>query len=250
MSYQLNAAIGPFDVLRKVVPDEVRSSVVPLRQRMGLVPLRPALFARSGGAFPEAELSAWSHAATIGQVEADFFGGDGEQTASLWRDGRRIWGPSYAEDFDGPRHEWPINAVLARLGVVLEPGEVRQEYHDLFVEVGLGAERDREGWSRRAVEARQYATYDEWDAACEVAARAAAREAAERDTYTRLPGVVVPLDGGEVMRILGLPPGRQVGAALRFLQNLLVERGELSREAAIAALRSWDTRPPRAAGDE
>jgi poly(A) polymerase len=41
------------------------------------------------------------------------------------------------------------------------------------------------------------------------------------------------------MQILGVPAGRQVGAAIRFLQNLRVERGELSREDAIAALQFW-----------
>jgi hypothetical protein len=239
MSYRLNAAVGPFDLLRRVVPDEVRSSVVPLHQGMGLVPLVPWPYEKAGSAFPGDKLSDWSRAGTIGEVEADFFGGDGHQTASLWRDGQRVWGPSHTREFSGPRHEWPINAVLARLGVVLEPRATRLEYHDLFVEVGLAAERDHDGWSRRAFEARNHGSYDEWHAARRAERETAEREAAERDRYTRLPDVPVPLNGKEVMQILGVPAGRQVGAAIRFLQNLRVERGELSREDAIAALQFW-----------
>ncbi len=250
MSYRLNAAIGPFDLLRRVVPDEVRSSVVPLRQRMGFVPLLSWLYQEVSSAYPEDRLSDWSRSGTIGQVEADFFGGAGYQTASLWRDGKRIWGPSHTGEFSAPRHEWPINAVLARLGIVLEPRDMRPEYYDLFVEVGLAAERDYEGWSSRAFEARNHATYDEWHAVRQAELEAAEREAAERDTYTRLPDVPVPLNGKEVMQILGLPPGRQVGAAIRFLQNLHVERGDLSREDAVAALRSWGAPAPRTADDE
>ncbi|WP_306212428.1 hypothetical protein [Actinoplanes sp. RD1] len=226
MSYQLNAAVGPFDLLR----GEEQSGVVPLRHRMGLVPL-PRLSAPA-----EERLRDWSLTGTIGQVEADFFGGDGWQTASLWRGGQRVWGPSHTAEFPaGRRAGWPINAVLARLGVVLDPRDGRPEHHDLFAEVGLGAERDLEGWSRRAAEAREHATYDAWQAG----QAAAERAAAERAEYARLADVPVPLGGAEVMEVLGIPPGRQVGAAIRFLQNLHVERGELSRADAIAALRSW-----------
>lgn len=250
MSYHLNAAVAPFDLLRRVVPDDVRSSVVPLHQRMGFVPLLSWLYPEVGNASPDEKLSDWSRVGTIGQVEADFHGGDGYQTASLWRDGQRVWGPSHTREFSGPRHEWPINAVLARLGVVLEPGDARTEYHDLFVEVGLAVERDHEGWSRRAFEARNHGTYDEWHAVRQAEREAAEREAAERDKYIRLPDVPVALNGKEVMQILGIPSGRQVGAAIRFLQNLRVERGELAREDAITALRSWGAQPPRTVDDE
>jgi hypothetical protein len=217
---------------------------------MGFVPLLSWLYAEVSSAFPEDELSNWSRSGTIGQVEADFFGGDGYQTASLWRDGKRIWGPSHTWEFSAPRHEWPINAVLAQLGIVLEPRDVRPEYYDLFVEVGLAAERDHEGWSRHALGARNHATYDDWHAARQAEREAAERETAERDKYARLPDVSVPLDGKEVMQILGIPSGRQVGAAIRFLQNLHAGRGDLSREDAVAALRSWGAEAPRTADDE
>jgi len=47
------------------------------------------------------------------------------------------------------------------------------------------------------------------------------------------------LDGDEVMALLGLPPGRLVGAALAHLLALRMERGPLGREEAIAELRRW-----------
>ncbi len=47
------------------------------------------------------------------------------------------------------------------------------------------------------------------------------------------------LDGEDVMTILGVPPGRLVGAALKHLLELRMEHGPLGREAAIAELRRW-----------
>jgi len=47
------------------------------------------------------------------------------------------------------------------------------------------------------------------------------------------------LDGNEIMAELGLPPGRLVGEAYRYLLELRLERGPLGREAALAELRSW-----------
>jgi poly(A) polymerase len=47
------------------------------------------------------------------------------------------------------------------------------------------------------------------------------------------------LDGNQVMGILGLPPGREVGQAMAFLLELRLERGPMGEEAATAALREW-----------
>jgi len=47
------------------------------------------------------------------------------------------------------------------------------------------------------------------------------------------------LDGNEIMRLLGLLPGPQVGAAWRHLKELRLERGPLERSEAEAALRAW-----------
>jgi poly(A) polymerase len=47
------------------------------------------------------------------------------------------------------------------------------------------------------------------------------------------------LDGTDIMRLLGLPPGRAVGAARDHLLELRMEHGPLTREQAEAALFAW-----------
>jgi poly(A) polymerase len=47
------------------------------------------------------------------------------------------------------------------------------------------------------------------------------------------------LDGNEIMKLLGIPPGRDVGRAWSYLKELRLERGPLPREDAQAALLHW-----------
>ncbi len=47
------------------------------------------------------------------------------------------------------------------------------------------------------------------------------------------------LDGNQIMTILGLPPGREVGEAYRHLLELRMDHGPMSQEQATAALVSW-----------
>lgn len=47
------------------------------------------------------------------------------------------------------------------------------------------------------------------------------------------------LDGNEIMEILGLSPGPEVGQAWSFLKELRLEEGPLERDVAIAKLREW-----------
>ncbi|SFD22096.1 poly(A) polymerase [Streptomyces aidingensis] len=47
------------------------------------------------------------------------------------------------------------------------------------------------------------------------------------------------LNGNEIMDILAIPPGPQVGRAYQHLLELRLEHGPLGREAAEAALREW-----------
>lgn len=47
------------------------------------------------------------------------------------------------------------------------------------------------------------------------------------------------LDGGAIMRILELKPGREVGEAYRFLLDLRLDEGPLGEEEAERRLRSW-----------
>lgn len=47
------------------------------------------------------------------------------------------------------------------------------------------------------------------------------------------------LDGNEIMEILGIGPGREVGAAYKYLLNLRMENGPMEPEAAREALLQW-----------
>jgi poly(A) polymerase len=47
------------------------------------------------------------------------------------------------------------------------------------------------------------------------------------------------LDGNEIMRLLGIPPGPLVGQAWRHLKELRLDRGPLTREEAEAELATW-----------
>jgi poly(A) polymerase len=47
------------------------------------------------------------------------------------------------------------------------------------------------------------------------------------------------LDGNEIMQLLDIPPGPQVGEAWNFLKELRLDRGPLSHEEAVAELLAW-----------
>jgi poly(A) polymerase len=47
------------------------------------------------------------------------------------------------------------------------------------------------------------------------------------------------LDGNQIMSVLGIGPGREVGEAYRFLLDLRLEHGPMSAEDATTALQEW-----------
>jgi poly(A) polymerase len=48
-----------------------------------------------------------------------------------------------------------------------------------------------------------------------------------------------PLDGRQVMELLGLEPGPEIGQALAFLMEVRLERGPITEDEAIELLRAW-----------
>ncbi len=62
---------------------------------------------------------------------------------------------------------------------------------------------------------------------------------AELRTKEELDAIRPDLDGTEVMGILGLPPGRDVGRALAFLLELRLEEGPLGDDGARRRLEAW-----------
>ena len=78
--------------------------------------------------------------------------------------------------------------------------------------------------------------------------RAAALRATYDDLETRiarlqeqedLARVRPDLDGNAIMELLGLPPGPEVGRAWRYLKELRLDRGPLTHDEAVTALREW-----------
>ena len=83
--------------------------------------------------------------------------------------------------------------------------------------------------TRNAFKARQLATFSD-----ELEERIARLEAEEE-----LASIRPPLDGRQVMELLGIPPGPLVGKALAHLLELRLDRGPMSEEEAAAELRKW-----------
>ena len=48
-----------------------------------------------------------------------------------------------------------------------------------------------------------------------------------------------PLDGRQVMEVLGLEPGPEIGEALAYLMELRLERGPIPHGEAIELLQAW-----------
>ncbi|PXX65684.1 poly(A) polymerase [Nocardia tenerifensis] len=78
------------------------------------------------------------------------------------------------------------------------------------------------------------------------------RAAALRGTYDELEARIAKLqeqedlakvrpdlDGNAIMELLGLPPGPEVGKAWRYLKELRLDRGPMTRDEAEAALQEW-----------
>lgn len=65
------------------------------------------------------------------------------------------------------------------------------------------------------------------------------RRIAELAEQEELAAMRPDLDGREIMRILDIPPGREVGEAYQFLLDLRLDRGPMDPAMAEEALRSW-----------
>jgi len=77
--------------------------------------------------------------------------------------------------------------------------------------------------------ARQLAGYSD-----ELEERIARLEAEEE-----LASIRPPLDGRQVMDLLGIKPGPLVGKALAHLLELRLDRGPMAEEEAVEELRAW-----------
>ena len=93
-------------------------------------------------------LAGWSCSGPVAYVEADYFGGVGEQRAAVWDAGRLSLGPLYkGVDEAFPAEGSPISQALRYLGVQ------RGEHYDEFDAVGLLRHRRTEAWIEDAAAA-------------------------------------------------------------------------------------------------
>ncbi|MFD9821348.1 hypothetical protein [Streptomyces violascens] len=154
MGYELEAVIAGDELLRSASRGVPGASVVPLRQGLSLMPMTDEVFdavtdGSAEGALGfwklpagfERLLAQWSLAGPVAYVEAEYFGGVGEQRAAVWADGALEAGP-----LDAPAKTWfshtvsPISQALRQLGVKRSLGE------DEFDAVGLDRCRNNDDW--------------------------------------------------------------------------------------------------------
>ncbi|GGO13326.1 hypothetical protein [Micromonospora parathelypteridis] len=175
MSYQLSAVVADAELLREQTAELDHAVLGELRQDFALLPITPQLVVELTGSLPDfatvdrsAEhpfelvlspalmelLARWSLSGPLAYLEAEFWAGDGHQSAAVWLGGSLSWGPHFDDELDTPREQWPINAALIRLGV--EPGA----WIDPFAELGLHLERNTDGWLAHG---RRRLSADYWD---------------------------------------------------------------------------------------
>ncbi|MGK5636883.1 CCA tRNA nucleotidyltransferase [Streptomyces sp. URMC 126] len=65
------------------------------------------------------------------------------------------------------------------------------------------------------------------------------RRIADLQQKEQLDAIRPDLDGNEIMRILDIPPGPQVGKAYQHMLDLRLENGPMERDEAVAALKEW-----------
>lgn len=154
MGYDLHAVIAEGEALRGVARDLPAARLASIGQGLSLMPMTDALFDsvadgrgvgtlefwRLPGGFEET-LAAWSAGGPVAYVEAEYFGGVGEQRAAVWNGGTIVLGPLHVEEGQPfPPDGSPISQALRRLGIVASAGE------DEFSAAGLDRHRHGEAW--------------------------------------------------------------------------------------------------------
>ncbi|MET8129997.1 hypothetical protein ABZV67_42745 [Streptomyces sp. NPDC005065] len=154
MGYDLQAVIAGGAVLRDASRELHAARLAPLGQGLSLMPMTDALFDsvadgsaagalgfwRLPGGF-DRTLADWSTTGPVAYVEAEYFGGVGEQQAAVWDGGTIVLGPLHVQEGQPfPPAGSAISQALRRLGVVASAGE------DEFSAVGLDRHRHGEGW--------------------------------------------------------------------------------------------------------
>lgn len=145
MAYFLQAIIGEKEHLLRVCPAGMRVVPLPLDPRLALIPLPDELMDAAGWPVSsdltpeenplirpqvEAFLVQASQEGLIGYVQAEYWGGAGEQFAFGWQGGVLVYPSSDQQD---------VNGLLKVLGV-------RRGTNDEWDTIGLGRHRHTEDW--------------------------------------------------------------------------------------------------------
>jgi hypothetical protein len=161
MGYVLEALLAPLTIAESAAGSLPGAGVVRLREGIALVPItgdaaealspgdRSIVSLLANHPLPAALtdlLRRTSQQGPIAYLEADIFGGTGQQASVLWERGELALGPLVDPEPEslvvrGDRPEWPFNQVLRRMGVAVAPGQP-----DEFATVGLGRHRETEDW--------------------------------------------------------------------------------------------------------
>jgi len=155
LSYDLKAVIAERSLLAAVASGLPWARVVNLQQGLALLPVSDALSeavadadrprrADFWGLPPgfDRVLAEWSGEGSVAYVEAEYFGGAGEENVAVWRDEQLVLGPLHLVEGELPSGEGtPVCRALRELGV--RAGEREDEY----TAAGLGKHRNTEGWA-------------------------------------------------------------------------------------------------------
>ncbi len=154
MAHVLETVIAGEQVLRAVARELPAARLAALGQGLSLMPLTDALcdavasgsgrgalgFMRLPAGFNTA-VAQWSTTGPVAYVEAEYFGGAGEQRAVVWDGGTLALGPLHVEEGQPfPAAGSPVSQALRRLGAVASAGQ------DEFSAVGLGRYRCNSAW--------------------------------------------------------------------------------------------------------
>ena len=178
MAYYLNAVLGNTKLLQTAALAMPPAVFVPLTGELGLIPLPEDLIdAINQGnteTYEKGEpqtftclsrmVASWLQTLSTGTilayVEAEYFGGDGDQGAVAWKDGIEVLPPTKAQD--------AINQALRLLGV--RPAGDKDEFDTVW----LGRHRTMGGWvdegtarQRMILEPTRRFTYPTFDEAVE-----------------------------------------------------------------------------------
>ena len=146
MGYYLQAFIGKANDIVRIEQAFTLSKVTTLKQDISLIMLTEKLFKQITDSVPSDDIGGFEYLTskvelkildaiqndTIAYIEAEYFGGEGWQSAIIWKNGKRIKEIKLTDN--------AINSVLDYFGVIAEKGK------DEFDTLQFGILKCDTGW--------------------------------------------------------------------------------------------------------